>query len=524
MGRASIRSLAAALALFAGAASAESVVLTSRTTGFVLKGEIVAFDGSTYVIDTSIGRLTIPAADMDCEGAGCPGEGAAASLDTAFGVIGSNAIGQSLMPALIEAYSYARGGEVEREIGTTPDSAIFHLRDEAGAEIAEINLSAPGSAAAFPSLVTGDALIGMSSRPARAAEVEAVRDAGLGEITASGREHVLALDGLILIVAPDNPLRSVNIVDAGEIFAGKIDNWATLGGPDRAINVYVPDPRSGGAEIFRQRVLDPLGQGFSPKATIVASNRDLADTVAADPYGVGFTSMAFERNARALNVELSCGIIVEPNEFTVKAEEYPLARRLFLYTTDRPLPEAAQGFLDFALSDDAQSEIADSGFVSQSIASLSLNRQGRRIAEAFIQPRDADAMRMMRDMALELLDADRLSTTFRFAPNAVDLDNKSLGDVGRLARHAASGAFEGKEIVLIGFADDEGGFEEDLALSDKRAAAIRDALAAELAGVGAGADILTLGFGSLAPIACGGEQGFGGASNRRVEVWIRDRL
>ena len=41
----------------------------------------------------------------------------------------------------------------------------------------------------------------------------------------------------------------------------------------------------------------------------------------------------------------------------------------------------------------------------------------------------------MRDMALELLDADRLSTTFRFQTNSSVLEVKSEGDLKRLARH-----------------------------------------------------------------------------------------
>ena len=527
-----IRGLAAAGLVAAAVAApmpaaADAVVLTSRATGFVLRGELLDFNGDAYVIQSSIGRLTVPAADIDCAGPGCPvAAGAVTGFDTAFGVIGSNAIGQSLMPTLIEAYSYALGGQAEREIGAVADSAVYRLRDGAGEEVASISLSAPGSAAAFPGLITGDALIGMSSRPVRLNEVEAVENAGLGEINRSGNEHVLALDGLVLIVSPENPIRSINIVDAAEIFAGSIDNWAALGGPDRPINVYVPDPRSGGAEIFRERVLDPLDRDLSPRAEIISSNRDLADAVAGDRDGIGFTGMAFERSARALNIELACGIIVEPNEFNVKTEEYPLARRLFLYTTGQPLPPPAKSFLDYALSDDAQTEIADSGFVNQSIASISLNQQGRRIAEAFIQPREPEAMRMMRDMALELLDADRLSTTFRFQPSSSLLDNKSESDLDRLARHIVSGALDAKEVVLIGFADDAGRFESNLSLSAQRAAQIRAALAAELTRLGsdAGADILTLGFGSLAPVACDDEDGFGGVSNRRVEVWIRDRL
>lgn len=523
--------MTAALATAPVIAAAQDVTLTSRSTGFVLAGQLLDFDGVNYVIRSSLGQLSVPSSDMVCEGAGCPvpetaTESGASGFDTTFGVVGSNAIGSSLMPSLIEAYSFALGGEAEREVGGGGDS-VYRVRDRAGAEVASINLSAPGSEAAFPGLIEGEALIGMSSRPARTNELEAFDAAGLGPINQTGTEHILALDGLVLIVSPENPIRSVNIVDAAEIFAGSIDNWAALGGPDAPINLYVPDPRSGGAEIFAERVLAPLGEQLSPNARIIPASRDLADAIANDPNGIGFTGMAFERSARALDLELPCGIIVEPNEFNVKTEEYPLSRRLFLYTTGQPLPQQAQGLLEFALSDDAQVDIADLGFVNQTVATISLNEQGRRIAEAFIQPREQEAIRMMREMALELLDADRLSTTFRFQQNSSVLDVKSQGDLSRLARHIATGALDNKEVVLIGFADDVDRFEANLSLSSQRAAQLRATLQSELIRLGsdAGSDIVTLGFGSLAPVACQDDDlSFGVVSNRRVEVWVRDRF
>ncbi|MEL6792926.1 MAG: OmpA family protein, partial [Pseudomonadota bacterium] len=204
-----------------------------------------------------------------------------------------------------------------------------------------------------------------------------------------------------------------------------------------------------------------------------------------------------------------------------------LSRRLFLYTTGQPLPNQARALLDFALSDDAQIEIADIGFVNQSVTKISLNDQGRRIAEAFIQPRNQEAVRMMRDMALELLDADRLSTTFRFQQNSSVLDVKSEGDLLRLARYIANGELANKEIVLIGFADDVDRFEANIALSSQRAGQLRAVLETELSRLDlpAPVDIVTLGFGPLAPVACEDEGfNFGSVTNRRVEVWVRDRF
>ncbi|MEM7525138.1 MAG: phosphate ABC transporter substrate-binding/OmpA family protein [Pseudomonadota bacterium] len=559
----------AAAALFAATPfallAADDVVLKSRATGFTLVGELLEFDGTTYVIQSNIGKLNVLAGDVDCTGEGCPdlaaltspaptppttatatapattaptttaattptaGSGSTApttgGFDNTFGVAGSSTIGASLMPSLIEAYSFALGAEAERVIGGAANQSLYRLLDDAGEEVAAINLNAQGSADAFPGLISGTALIGMTSRPIKDREAESLISAGIGPLDQSTSEHILALDGLAILVSPENPIRTINIEDVADVFSGDIDNWAVLGGEDAPINLYVRTEDSGTYDTFREIVLDPAEVELSDDAERFASDTRLADAVVSDPYGIGVTGLAYQRGARALSIESACGLIIDPSEFNVKTEEYPLSRRLYLYTTGKPLPKEARGLLDYALSDDAQLEIADIGFVSHSISSIPLNQQGRRIAEAFIQPRDGEQQRMMREMALELLDAERLSTTLRFKENSSVLDVKSEADLIRLARYIAGGGYRNKEVVLIGFADDIDRFEAALSLSEQRAGQIRALLEAELIRLDAIDDVemATLGFGPLAPVACADDE-YAKATNRRVEVWVRDAL
>lgn len=514
-----------AVGLLATAMTAEAadVKLISNQSGFVLTGELIRFDGQDYVIRSSIGQLTVDGYSVRCEGEGCP---KTTIFQTAFGVYGSNTIGATLMPGLIESYSETQDALVERVIGSDATQLILRLKREAsGEELAEINLMASGSAAAFPGLISGDATIGMSSRPVNDLEFAALENAGIREITRAGTEHVLALDGLVVVVSQQNPLSKIAVEDLVSVFSGEISNWQDLGGPDAPINIYLRKPGAGSYTTLTSQLLDPAGEVVSPSAITVNSARLLSDAVAADPFGIGVTGAAFERNARALAIETSCGLVVEPSEFNVKTEEYPLARRLFLYTTGAPLPPSAKGILEYALSDDAQDLIADLGFVDQSISSVSLNRQGRRIADAFITPLEPEALRVLRELALELLDASRLSVTMRFRPNSSVLDVKSREDLGRLARFISSGELNGKEIALIGFADDSNRFEANIALSEQRARQIQAELDAELERLGnvSDVDLVVLGYGDLAPVGCG-DEALGGVSNRRVEVWVRDRI
>ncbi|MGB0506644.1 MAG: phosphate ABC transporter substrate-binding/OmpA family protein [Pikeienuella sp.] len=519
--------LAGGMSVFGGtAAQAAEINLISKETGFVLTGELVSFDGSNYVIDSSIGKLTVGSDQVTCEGPGCPNAAApVATLSSSIGVYGSNMIGASLMPGLIEAYSESLGSVVEREIGANARQVKMRLRGQDGAEIASIDLRADGSANAFPGLISGQAAIGMSSRQVSRQEITALERAGIPQISSAGREHVLALDGLIVVVSQRNPLRSISAEDLADVFSGAVNNWAALGGPDAPINVYMREPGSGAHDTFSERVLAPRGLSVSPNARIISSARRLSDSVAQDPNGVGVTGIAYERNGRALAIETSCGLVVEPSEFNVKTEEYPLTRRLYLYTSGAPLHQSAKGLLDYSLSDDAQGQIADLGFVNQEITTISLNQQGRRITEAFLLLRDPNAMDAMRELAQELLDAVRLSTTIRFQSNSTALDVKSSGDLSRLARRVASGALDGKEVVLIGFADDSSEFAANVSLSQQRSIQIRAEFERELASVGAlgRINVATMGYGDLAPVACNNGS-LSQASNRRVEVWVRERL
>jgi phosphate transport system substrate-binding protein len=71
-----------------------------------------------------------------------------------------------------------------------------------------------------------------------------------------------------------------------------------------------------------------------------------------------------------------------PEEFTVKTEEYPLARQLFLYTPVARPRQLAGELLEYALSPDVQKIAADTGFINLGIGLSSESYAGDRIAGA----------------------------------------------------------------------------------------------------------------------------------------------
>jgi phosphate transport system substrate-binding protein len=87
----------------------------------------------------------------------------------------------------------------------------------------------------------------------------------------------------------------------------------------------------------------------------------------------------------------------------------------------------------------------------------------------------------------------------------------------------AGGAFPGKDILLIGFADSVGEFAVNQDLAVRRAQRVLDTLKESVAaGALDGVPILVQSYGELTPVGCN-ETAEGRELNRRVEVWIRDK-
>jgi phosphate transport system substrate-binding protein len=123
----------------------------------------------------------------------------------------------------------------------------------------------------------------------------------------------------------------------------------------------------------------------------------------------------------------------------------------------------------------------------------------------------------MQSFSQRIAKAVRLSITFRFKTGSTELDNRSLEDVRRLAEYINSVPGMAERIMLFGFADAKGNFQQNLYLSRERALQVADALGAQGVSLPRGQ---VQGFGIIAPVACNDTES-ALEKNRRVEVWLR---
>jgi phosphate transport system substrate-binding protein len=517
-------------------ADGPEVTLRMKGGGFELKGRLKSYDGGRYVIDNRVfGTMTLDAANMECIGAGCPGPQASGPVVAAappvtspagvrsdvIGVHGSNVVGWELMPALIKAYAASVGAPFVVNAGANPLEERYRLKNTGGADTAIFDLRRYGTNTAFTALEEGKAQIGMASRPITDEEAVRLAKSGTPNVRSPQHEHVLALDGLLVIAAQDNPAVSLSIDNIARIFSGQITDWSQVGLPPGKINVYSPSRQSGTFSAFNVLVLQPRNLALAASARLLLSNAEVSDAVAADANGIGLASFAFLRNAKALNVESSCGLITRPSVFTVKTEEYPLTRRLYLYTVNKPVHPHTTGLLAYALSKQAQPVIADANFVDQRPDSLGFDDQGGRIAYALNAPNEDFDIAQMRQLIAEMNGARRLSITFRFRTGSFELDTKARADVERLADLMRTPELRGKQVLLLGFADAVGPYQANSALSVRRATQIRDTLLAVAKGSINASLVVPKGYSELAPVACN-DLLEGRNLNRRVEVWVRE--
>ena len=203
-----------------------------------------------------------------------------------------------------------------------------------------------GSGSGIKAVQEGRCDIGLSSRDLKTEE----KAAGL-----SGT--VLAYDGIAIIVHPENPVADLSVETIAKIYTGEITNWSEVGGSDVEIVLIGREAGSGTRDGFESITDTEDACLYRQELT---STGDVITTVSQNPGAIGYASVAFVKDTvKALTVDG-----VAPTEETIKDGSYVVQRPFVLVTkTDAKLSEAAQKFLDYITSADANEIISAAGVV-----------------------------------------------------------------------------------------------------------------------------------------------------------------
>jgi phosphate transport system substrate-binding protein len=171
--------------------------------------------------------------------------------------------------------------------------------------------------------------------------------------------HVVAMDGVCVVVHPSNPVKELSSSQVRDIYMGKITNWKDVGGPDLPIVVISRDTSSGTYETFHNLVMKK--QEMAGSVEYVNSNPQAHARVKTTRGGIGYVGLGFlDANVRALKID---GIM--PSRETIANGIYPVARPLYMFTNGYPkLGSMTHKFCIFYLSETGQEIIEAKGFVA----------------------------------------------------------------------------------------------------------------------------------------------------------------
>jgi len=500
------------------ALSAEHVTLRSRVGSLEVSGTLLGFDGNYYRVDTQYGELTVDGSGVLCEGQECP---SLTEFVAEVSISGSGNIGEVLMPALVEGFATHSGMKAEHlKIDETHFEYVLSMA-ATDTPVGRFRFRATTTDEGFADLLAGEADLVMAVREIRKRELALAAEVGLGQLDDVNRSHVLALDALIAIVSPKNPVSAISVLDLARILGGEIDNWRDFGGPDAPISIHMHDDHSGIAQAIEDRILQEAGYSMIESVTRHATSMSLAQAVTQDQWSIGVVSYSVIGSSKPLALTGPCGFELRANRLTIKTEDYPLTAPLFLYIPARRLPKLARDFLSYTRSASAQIIKRRAGFVDQAPEEIDLNEQGDRFANAVRVLEAEGDLAALKQMVERLAPLQRLSTSFRFEAGSTRLDAQSRSNVQQLAHAIKAGAYDGRQLMFVGFSDGEGPAEGNLKISHRRAQIVKNAVEAAVSAADLPKVLMsTASFGEVLPMACD-DTSWGRQVNRRVEVWVQ---
>jgi phosphate transport system substrate-binding protein len=226
-----------------------------------------------------------------------------------------------------------------------------------------ISVSGGGSGVGITALINGTVDIANASRQIKPEEAQQAEAHGIQPV-----EYVIARDAIAVIVHPDNPVSQLTLQQLSDMYSGRISNWREVGGDDRPIVRLSRETNSGTHVYFLETVLR-LGEAdndtlFSTDTLLLPSSEGIVYEVRQNPNAIGYDGLGYvPPDLKMIAIARRPGeAFVLPSVATVNDQSYPIARELYMYSAGQPTG-AAESYLAWILSDEAQAIVADLGFV-----------------------------------------------------------------------------------------------------------------------------------------------------------------
>lgn len=214
------------------------------------------------------------------------------------------------------------------------------------------SVAGTGSGNGIRAVVDSMADVGMSSRWIRDNEVAQAHDNGVYIVP-----FAVALDGIIPVVHPSNPVKGLSAEQLRGIYNGSITNWSELGGEDRPIVSISRDSSSGTYGVWVDVVLK--GDRVSAGTQLLPSNGGIVQAVSSNRNAIGYVGIGYLSDSlKAVHLDG-----VEPVQENVRNGSWPIARSLWVFTNNWPEGETLR-FINFLLHPEkGQKHVESTGYV-----------------------------------------------------------------------------------------------------------------------------------------------------------------
>ena len=522
------------IAVMPAAALAEPVELRSTDGLISVEGEVVDFNGVMLGVDTSVGRVSVPASEVSCYGAAC----ARLLAENSFGLTGADFQGVFTGEvAVADTVDDQREDSLAITFGARGYEGIFDTLAGAFAQASETSSTTD---VAVPGVVTmqdetGDATAVLTVGEADASGDIEILTVGLNgsrdlqypssldwALTMQPTHQMLSLDAFAVIVAGNVPIDAISVEQLAGIYAGDITNWSEIGGPDVNILPLQMPAGSRTRSDLMSTVMEPFGKTIAGTVLTMADEKSIATSVGQFPGSISVLPLENLGDNKTLWVSGACGVAVAPTAFNVASGDYPLLRPIMAqYGQPANIPLVRELF-DFAATNIAQDQFARDGYVGQAIVLQDQAEKNTRL-NALLSATMGEAERLVAaQMFQDLFTADRLSATMYGGPTSGPEGAWNRAMFHHLEELVKTEAYEGREILFVGYANSANGPEASIEVSREAASVMREAFTqfATETVLNNALRVTALGFGNIAPATCYGGQVTNNAYSR-VEVWVR---
>jgi len=259
-----------------------------------------------------------------------------------------------LLSASILVGSSANAGDLDGKVIIDGSSTVAPITEAVAEEFrtearrVKVSVGVSGTGGGFKKFLKGEIDINNASRPIKSSESKKAISEKVKYV-----ELPVAFDGIAVVVNKSNPIKALSLKQLETLWKpgdGQAKTWKDLDSKfsSEEVKLFGPGPDSGTFDFFTEKVLGKSGLSRGDYSSSEDDNV-IVKGVSSEKNGLGYFGFAYYlENKTVINVLTIEGI--EPNPENISSGKYPLARRVYIYVSEKSAAKpAVKRFVEFYL-------------------------------------------------------------------------------------------------------------------------------------------------------------------------------